>query len=372
MPEYRPTRKQHDHDEEWNCVETSYDQNKRERSYLQGNDNKPRTGASTWKNGDSVEQHFLICSRTDYQMTNHDRTECDKNNLSKSGFCIRKHITKHQIDGLLDKTFVCHWLKHCQSWPNCLHGYSQQLRCLMRFIQHSSLVVFTSLVLCLALLTDATAAAPNTVYSNYTVAIFAPLCEKDSDIFQSTSAKAVKGANQGLSQYQYKLVTELIDSCSDAQVMERIVKVMTNPQYNAVIGPASHPLCTSSAHLSNNWRKPLISWHCLNEALSKNDLFTHVARTLPSAEVSSKALATVLRHFQWKRVAVFYTREYPWVTVSKDIHYVLTKQGFTVTHFTELDVDFNETDASQHLSTIPSTTKGKFPFSPSTKGLEIL
>ncbi len=310
------------------------------------------------------------------QRTNHDRT--DSVNFEEKHSVPQKHQWENQAVKHYHLRY-CSCIFHeqtdiqCKTYPITQHNEKTCFQCDMEIygrnnasmlkwdLQKRHLVFLASILIWLSVLCNSISLV-STANRNYTVGIFMPLCSSQTESYMFTAQKAINSANVALSKLQYQMIGEVYDSCLDSLV-ENTVKVMTNARYHAIIGPASHPLCTSTAYLSNFWHKPMITWSCLTDILTQKDIFPNVARTVASTASTAQALAAVLKHFKWKRIALFYTPGFHWYTVSRDIQHALLSEEFIITHFVELQTTLNATHAAEQLQALPKETKGKIAIS---------
>ncbi|XP_031553753.1 guanylate cyclase 32E-like [Actinia tenebrosa] len=89
---------------------------------------------------------------------------------------------------------------------------------------------------------------------------------------------------------------------------------------DAFIGPVFSVICEPCGLLAERLNLPMISWGCSSQRLSNKNLYPTFARTKTYGRTNllntSRAMASVLRHFKWKRVSLFHSSESVWTDLA--------------------------------------------------------
>lgn len=191
------------------------------------------------------------------------------------------------------------------------------------------------------------------------MAIFAPrACAGEPHLYADTAERAIihssiQGGNQALS-----VQHDIYDSCSQSYAITKIAGVFRDRSHDVVIGPGNIALCEIAASLAADANLPLVSWNCLSNKLSNRRVFHTTARTVPSSRVIADAMATVLRHFQWKHIAIVTSLNGPYLEMAGEMHYVLSHGNFSVGQFIEIDDQTTQEDMERSLLGIHANIKG--------------
>lgn len=100
---------------------------------------------------------------------------------------------------------------------------------------------------------------------------------------------------------------------------------------DAFIGPVFSVICEPCGLLAERLNLPMISWGCSSQRLSNKHLYPTFARTKTYGRTNpintSHAMASVIRHFRWKRVGLFYSLDSVWTDLALETKRELEKSG---------------------------------------------
>ncbi|ELU09058.1 hypothetical protein CAPTEDRAFT_121651 [Capitella teleta] len=102
----------------------------------------------------------------------------------------------------------------------------------------------------------------------------------------------------------HRLEMEIAETYGQEEESIRLTVLLLKSNISAYIGPQE--TCLHEARLAAVFNTPMISYFCTNHELSNKELFPTFARTKPHDSQISKALVSLLQHFEWKKVVFIY------------------------------------------------------------------
>ena len=246
------------------------------------------------------------------------------------------------------------------------HPQHQIRRLTLPHVLDSKSSLFQTFYLLLALLSGL-AGVPvlSATITNYTVAVFASMTCDHVDGGRTTEGWVDKTFRTSSSRYpmaSFRLSPRLVDICPQSSWVSNVLEVTSEKSWaDAMIGPGSSELCSHSVWLANNIDRPLISYKCFDDEFSQQQMSSTFRRTVPDNSMTGKALASILEHFRWKRVAIFYQPSSPWKNMAYDVHRILSLGRFAIRMLVSLPKNLTVERTRYTLAESVSTdTKGKF------------
>ena len=195
-----------------------------------------------------------------------------------------------------------------------------------------------------------------------TLDIYVPLsCDTQNHRLSNTVTRTVQYIKEGTAS-DLDIKETVYDSCDEAYTLDTLVNRLSNDSLSnhVTIGPGAHALCEPIARLAHYYNKTIVSAQCTQKELSRfSSDYGYFMRTVPSSASLSRAISKLLRHFLWKRVAIVTSTSDACWTLSRDIYYGVTSDGFIVENVIEIDTDFNANAVRTQLQTIRTSTRGK-------------
>ncbi|XP_023216984.1 guanylate cyclase 32E-like [Centruroides sculpturatus] len=113
---------------------------------------------------------------------------------------------------------------------------------------------------------------------------------------------------------------------------ESILKtaILWTQNISVYLGPQE--TCVHEGRMAAAFKLPMISYFCAHYETSNKQLYPTFARTRPPDTQISKSVASVLRAFRWKKIALLYssTSDHDFAKVAKTIRQTLQSQGIEI------------------------------------------
>lgn len=115
--------------------------------------------------------------------------------------------------------------------------------------------------------------------------------------------------------------------CEEVNSLQSIVFQLSQG-VSAFIGPGCS--CNTSARMAASFNKTMISYMCSNPELSYKKLYPTFIRTFAIDTKLTPSLLSLLKHFNWKRVAIIYENVTKWIEMKNNMVKRLRANGITV------------------------------------------
>ncbi|XP_020613215.1 atrial natriuretic peptide receptor 1-like isoform X2 [Orbicella faveolata] len=115
--------------------------------------------------------------------------------------------------------------------------------------------------------------------------------------------------------------------CEEFQTLQSIVWQL-NEGVTAFIGPGCS--CNTSARMAASFNKTMISYMCSNPEVSYKKLYPTFIRTFAIDTKLTPSLLSLLKYFNWKRVAIIYENVTKWIEMKNNMVKRLRAKGITV------------------------------------------
>ena len=207
------------------------------------------------------------------------------------------------------------------------------------------------------------------------VAVFAPFnCTAYDKEWEMLSIDAEKRVQETLDLAEYEVQANwfrlfgagsfsfhlrMYNVCTDTDAMFTLMEAFADPSITALVGPASHLFCEPAGVLAADYNKALVSWNCVDDAMSIKSSYPTFMRTVPSSGQTARVIAMIFKHFRWKRMAIVYTRNRPYWDLAHTVFKEMEASDFDVTHFVRFSEILDVNSTKLQLAEISSETKGK-------------
>ena len=201
----------------------------------------------------------------------------------------------------------------------------------MKNIFSSKLYLFIQLLLVLVL--------KNESKENVTIVALAPMTG-EWDVGRTTAAAipiAIEDINNDsslLPNHELQFVFGNTN-CSHRSALPLVMNTWVERKRNvdAYIGGGCNRVCEYISLLAGKWNLPVVSWGCMSSHLSNRITFPTFARTVGPYTKMEKLLKKLMKHFNWKRVAIIASTDDIWQIAANLIQIELAKHGIMVAHF---------------------------------------
>lgn len=115
--------------------------------------------------------------------------------------------------------------------------------------------------------------------------------------------------------------------CEEFKTLQSLVYQLSQG-VSAFIGPGC--TCNTSARMAASFNKTMISYMCSNPEVSYKQLYPTFIRTFAIDTKLTPSLLSLLKHFNWKRVAIIYENVTKWIEMKNNMVKRLRAKGITV------------------------------------------
>ncbi len=162
--------------------------------------------------------------------------------------------------------------------------------------------------------------------------------------------------------------------CSESEALDKLLDMFRDKDTLALIGPAMHQsLCDSMASLAEEHNKIVVSYYCVDDIRGDSSQHSYhrtgsshshindisLLRTIPTSAVISLVMTNTLRHFKYKRFAIYFTAENLCWELAHSVLTSLSTEGFQLMHFIQLHTVLNRNATLEMLTQLNSDTKGR-------------
>ena len=127
------------------------------------------------------------------------------------------------------------------------------------------------------------------------------------------------------------------------------------------IGPGCSVICEPGGHLVTDWQVPMVSWGSTSSAMSDKGLYPTFARTIAPNARSAIFFTEVLLHFEYKRVAIFYSSDNVWSLTAVDLREAFWRADIDVIIFHMFEAGENGKNKEYlELQSASSQSRGRF------------
>ncbi|XP_015762337.1 PREDICTED: speract receptor-like [Acropora digitifera] len=149
------------------------------------------------------------------------------------------------------------------------------------------------------------------------------------EFYSSAMSIAVDAINQQSDLLPGQNVTFIWNDtdCEEFKTIKSFVYQL-NEGVSAFIGPGCS--CNTSARMAASFNKTMISYMCSNPEVSYKKLYPTFIRTFAIDTKLTSSLLSLLKYYNWKRVAIIYENVTKWIEIKSNMVRRLRAKGITV------------------------------------------
>ncbi|KAJ8031037.1 Atrial natriuretic peptide receptor 1 [Holothuria leucospilota] len=107
--------------------------------------------------------------------------------------------------------------------------------------------------------------------------------------------------------------------------------------FHAIIGGACSIVCEPVGLLAASWNIPMVSWGCSSFILSNKEDYPTFGRTVGPYSKVNPMLLSVMREYDWTRIAILTSSENVWQLTSHSLSNFFKENNITVAYFATFD-----------------------------------
>ncbi len=161
--------------------------------------------------------------------------------------------------------------------------------------------------------------------------------------------------------------------CSESEALDQLLDVFRDKDTLALVVPGLQlSLCDSMATLAEEYHRTVLSYDCIGDIRGDHSqhtyhkaMFSHshkrdasLIRSIPTSAVIAHVLANTLKHFRYKRFALYFTGDHPCWDSAHSVLTSLSTEGFQLMHFIQETV-LHANSTLDILRQLTPNTKGR-------------